>query len=82
MELDSRKKSRRDRMMRSNSFDTKEVREIDPKEAGESRGFPILCMGIMEDVFQMEGKECKDQETLKMWRRKSTPERGRCFSMG
>ena len=61
MELDSRKKSRRDRMMRSNSFDTHEVREIDRKEAGESRGFPILCTGIMEDVFQMDGKECEDQ---------------------
>ena len=66
MELDSRKKSRRDRMMRSNSFDTQEVREIGWKEAGESRGFPILCMGIMKDVFQMEGKECEDQERLKM----------------
>ena len=66
MELDSRKKSRRDRMMRSNSFDTQEVREIDRKEAGESRGFSILCMGIIEDVFQMEGKECEDQERLKM----------------
>ena len=66
MELDSRKKSRRDRMMRSNSFDTQEVREIGRKEAGESRGFPILWMGIMEDVFQMEGKECEDQERLKM----------------
>ena len=65
MELDSRKKSRRDSMMRSNSFDTQEVREIGPKETGESRGFPILCMGIMEDVFQMEGKECEDQERLK-----------------
>ena len=42
MELDSRKKRRRDRMMRSNSFDTQEVREIGLKEAGESRGFPIL----------------------------------------
>ena len=81
MELDSRK-STRDRMMRSNSFDTQEVREIGRKEAGESRGFPILCIGIMEDVFQMEGKECEDQERLKMWRRKSMPERGRCFSMG
>ena len=81
MELDFRKKSRRDRMMRSNSFDTQEVREIGRKEAGESRGFPILCMGIMEDFFQMEGKECEDQERLKMWR-KSMPERGRCFSMG
>ena len=44
--------------------------------------FPILCMGIMEDVFQMDRKECKVQERLKMWRRKSMPERGRCFSMG
>ena len=42
-----------------------EVREIGRKEAGESRGFPILCMGIIEDVFQMEGKECKDYERLK-----------------
>ena len=66
MELDSRKKSRRDRIMRSNSFETPEVREIGRKEAGESRGFPILCMGIMEDVFQMEGKECEDQERLRM----------------
>ena len=66
MELDSRKKRRRDRMMRSNSFDTREVREIDRKEVGESKGFPILCMGIMEDVLQMEGKECEDQERLKM----------------
>ena len=54
MELDSRKKSRQDRMMCLNSFDTQEVREIGRKEAGES----ILWMGIMEDVFQMEGKEC------------------------
>ena len=53
-------------MMRSNSFETQEVREIGRKEAGESRGFPILCMGIIEDVFQMEGKECEDQERLKM----------------
>ena len=66
MELDSRKKSRRDRMMRSNSFETQEVREIGRKEAGESRGFPTLWMVVMEDVFQMEGKECEDQERLKM----------------
>ena len=66
MELISRKKSRRDKMMRSNSFDMQVVREIGRKEAGESRGFPILCMGIMEDVLQMEGKECEDQERLKM----------------
>ena len=66
MELDSRKKSRQDRMMRSNSFETHEVIEIGRKEAGESRSFPILWMRIMEDVFQMEGKECEDQERLKM----------------
>ena len=58
MELDSRKKSRRNRTKRSRSFDTQEVREIGRKEAGESKGFPILWMGIMEDVIQMKGKEC------------------------
>ena len=66
MELDSRKKNRRDRMMRSKNFETHEVREIGLEETGESRGFPILCMRIIEDVFQMEGKECKVQERLKM----------------
>ena len=66
MKLDSRKKSRRDRMMRSNSFETQEVREIGRKGEGEPKGFPILWMGIMEDVFQMEEKECEDQERMKM----------------
>ena len=32
MELDYRKKSRQDRMMHSNSFDTQEVREINRPE--------------------------------------------------
>ena len=82
MELDYRKRSTRNRMMRSNSFDMQEMRKIGLKEAGESRGFPILCVGIIQDVFQMEGKECKDQERLKMRRRKSMPGQGRCFSMG
>ena len=81
MELDSRKESRRNRMMRLKSLDMPEVREIGRKEVGESRGFPILSMEIIEDVFQMEGMECEDQERLKMWRRKSMSERGRCFSM-
>ena len=62
MELDSRKKSRRDSMMRSKSFETQEVIEIRWKEEGELRGFPILWMGIIEDVIQMEEKECKDQK--------------------
>ena len=57
---------RRDRMMRSKSFDMQHVREIGRKEAEESRGFPILWMGIIKDVFQMKGKECKVQERLKM----------------
>ena len=51
--------------MRSKSFDTQEVREIGRKEAGESRGFSNLCVEMIEDVFQMEGKECKVQERLK-----------------
>ena len=66
--------------MRSKSFETQKGREISRKEAGESRDFPILWMGII-DVF-MEGKESKDQERLKMCRRKSMPERRMCFSMG
>ena len=65
MELDSRKKSRRDRMMRSKSFDTQVVRDIGRKEARRLRSFPILWMGIMEDVFQMKGKECEVQERFK-----------------
>ena len=66
MELDFRKEGRRNRMMRSKSFNTQEVIEIGRKKAGESRGFPILCMGIIEDVFQMEGNECRHYERLKM----------------
>ena len=39
-------------------------------------------MRIIQDVFQMEGKKCKDQERLKRCRKKSMSDRGRCFSMG
>ena len=39
-------------------------------------------MGIIEDVFLMEGKECKYQKRLKMRRRKFLLKRGRCSSMG
>ena len=42
--------------MGSKCFDTQKVKEIGRKEAGESRGFPILCMGTIKDVFQMERK--------------------------
>ena len=66
MALDSRKKSRRDRMTCSKSFEKQEAREISQKKAGESGCFPILWMGIIEDVLQMKGKEFKYQEILKM----------------
>ena len=36
------------------------------KEAGESRSFPMLWMVIILDGFQIKGKECNDQERLKM----------------
>ena len=45
MELDSRKKRRRHRMMRSNSFDMQEGREIGRKEAGKSRGLSHYVYG-------------------------------------
>ena len=52
------------------------MREIGRKEAGELRGFPISWMWIMDSDMenrkcQMEGKESKVQERLKMCRRKS-----------
>ena len=52
MKLDSRKKSRHDRMMRSKSFETKEMSKMSQKEAGELRGFPILWMGITKDRWK------------------------------
>ena len=68
--------------MPSKIFETQKVRETGRKEAGELRDFLILWMGIIEDVFQMEEKECKDHERLKMRRTKSMPERARYFSIG
>ena len=51
MELDSRKKDRRDSMMRSKSFDTQEVIGIGQKEAGEPIDFPISWIELKENVF-------------------------------
>ena len=45
MKLGSRKKSRRDRTMRSKSFDAQEVKEIGQKEAAESRDFSHFING-------------------------------------
>ena len=53
-------------MICSKRFDTQGVSGIGRKEAGESGGFPNLWVGLMKDVFQMEGKECKVQKSLKM----------------
>ena len=44
MELDSRKKSRRDRMMRSNSFDTQEMRDS-LEGSGRVKRFSHLMYG-------------------------------------
>ena len=66
MELDSRKKSERNRRMRSKSFATQEMREIGRKQAKVSKGFPILRMQITEGVFPMAEKKSKDQEKLQL----------------
>ena len=50
MESNSRR-SRRNRLMLSNSFETKKVREIDRKESNKSRGHHILCLVIIEEDF-------------------------------
>ena len=62
IEWGSKKKSRQDRMTCSKTFETQEVREIGEKEAGESRGFPILWMGIIEEVFQTEKRSVKTRK--------------------
>ena len=54
MELDSRKKSRRESMIRSKSFAMQEMREMAGRKQESREAFPILWMGIIEDVFQME----------------------------
>ena len=62
MELDSRKKSTRDSMIRSKSFNTQKVREIDWKEAKESRGFPISWMGIIETSSRWKERNAKSRK--------------------
>ena len=62
--------SRQEKMMRSKSFETQEMRKIGRKEAGESTGFPILWMRMIENVFQVEGKECNDQERFENVKKK------------
>ena len=52
-------------MMRAKSFEMQKVRELGRKKAGDLKALFILWMGIIEDVFQKEGRECKDQKSLK-----------------
>ena len=74
MKLESGKNSKRDRMMRLKCFETQEMKEIDRKKAGWSKGFSILWVGIIENIFQMKGKESKDHKRLKLYKKKSVPE--------
>ena len=52
-------------MMRSKSIEMQKVRELGRKKAGDSKALLILSMGIIDGVFQMEGKKCKYQKSLK-----------------
>ena len=63
MELDSRKK---DRMMRSNSFDTQKVREIGRKEAGELKRLSNPIDENNRKCLPDGKKESENQERLKM----------------
>ena len=48
--------------MRTKSFDMQEVREIDRKEAGESRGFPILWMKIIKISSRWNERNAKTRK--------------------
>ena len=62
MKLNYRKKTRLDRIMRSNTFKGKEMTEISREEADEK----FLVHGNKKGRISNEIKECKDQERLKM----------------
>ena len=55
MKLDFKRKSGRNKMMCSNSFERQEVNIIGQKK-GELRDFSILWLEIIEGVFQLERK--------------------------
>ena len=52
-----KKEKRRDRMMRSKSYETHEMREIGWKEAGELRDFPIFLDGNIRRCLPDRRKE-------------------------
>ena len=71
----------------SSVLPTIKTQKIDWKEAAELRSFPILWIGIIEDEFHKLGKECENQERLKMHKRKRLchlidRNNGRCFRHG
>ena len=62
--MNFKKKYRRDRVMRLNSFQMQDMRDIGRKEAGEQRVFLLWLDKIATD-FLMKGKICKNRKTLK-----------------
>ena len=80
IDLDSRKMSKRYRMMPLNSFETQEMKGTGGKKAGDLRSFPILRIGIIDNGFGMEEMECKELEKFKTTKR-SVPKERKCFSM-
>ena len=54
--LDFRKKTRLHRMMRSNSFEVQEVREMGRKQPDELKGFSILWIGTIKEDFLVDRK--------------------------
>ena len=81
MELDSRKKSRRDRMMRSNSFDTLEVREDRPEGSRRVERLSHLVNGNNGRCLPDGRKGMRRSGKIENVK-KCMPERGRCFTMG
>ena len=67
-------------MIRSKNFETQELREIGLRV--ERLTHFMDGNTVIEDIFQMEKKECNNQPILKMCKRKSMPKQGRCFDMG
>ena len=44
--------------MNSNGFEAQKMREIGQQKTCKSRGFPILWVGIKDEDFHWEEKEC------------------------
>ena len=73
MKLNCRKKSRRDRMMRSKCFEMQKMRKIGRKEPRESRGFPILKMKIKRKYLADGKRNISIRKSLKYEEENSCP---------